>query len=432
MDVTIRVFELGGFGDVVAAVKMGEALSEQEHTVTYQLHDLKVKHKFDTLFPGLKSAFTYNNETHGELTIAVIGNGYNTCNDVFVGEFDYLESSPNRPVTIMPGLSDYYAYVDTPFNRRAQHSAVKEFSLLTPMFYAPYRLDALPKPGEENIREVIIENVWSMKSDKARDMLYKSERIGVCYAAMPESIVKFANQLRIASNGFARKRLGVAVLSDANTEKKVKEQLLEKGGYAIIGSDAKIEGDANSKVLVAMLGTKPQTVTTSLFFSSEMPNLVTGDGSLSDAIYALTFLNGQGFFYEPNPWKSQTTEGITKLMSRQSENAERSFSQAAKFLQRYSYGKIDRNPIASVLSSERNMDSYTKGQRDSFLKAFRSAHSEGVTPEAVTVQGTIGRVVEELAAKPALLSALRNPPKHEYVTPLWALRRTQIKKIAIS
>ncbi len=70
-----------------------------------------------------------------------------------------------------------------------------------------------------------------------------------------------------------------------------------------------------------------------------MPNLVTGDLSLSDAIYSLIAMEGQGFYYDCPIWKIPTMNALIEILNNTSKDLANVFIRGS-----YS-GEIDHNNI---------------------------------------------------------------------------------------
>ena len=412
MEIVIGITEMGGFGDVVAAAKAGEALTKQGHNVTYNFHMETAKEKAERIFPGQNfplAKMPREYEYGKPLIIDVIGASHPAMNrtaDIFVGEVDRVYVTEGIPILLQPGFDCEYAYVSTPIVSEVRESAVEEFRQLVPKFYKPFGLDRLPNPGEEDIRDVITENIRLMGSKAVKRALGECERIGVCYTFESSSTTGYLDRMNDAAAG-SSERLGVVVLARTDNQERVKRDLDRSDSkYTIIGSDGRVHGRGDSKVLVMVMDTQPQEITTRLFWSAEMPNHVTGGQSLSDAVYGLVFGNGQGFIYEANWWKIASSEGIFKIMKGSDPETAEMFMHCTDLLSPWM--PHDKNPLAPVFSSGRQMDTYTGSQREAFLRAFRRSETV-LAPDSVTVQGAISKVVERISANPGILYSLRDP-----------------------
>ena len=105
-----------------------------------------------------------------------------------------------------------------------------------------------------------------------------------------------------------------------------------QGYWNIIGSDGAVTKSDPKLPYLIFLGPKPQTTTTGLFLSATMPNLVTGDLSLSDALYGLIAMEGPAFFYEAPGWKIPTLKEMGKFLSRESHKLADCFLVGGNFL----------------------------------------------------------------------------------------------------
>ena len=318
MEIVVGISDLGGFGDVVAAAKIGDGLTMQGHDVAYKFYWNSAKQKAEMLFPGrdFPSERERDEYEYGKpLKIdAIGGSGAGLEADIFVDQVDHDSCQSGTPILLVPGFNEKYAYVSTPIVSMEGESEIAEFKSLSPTFYKPFGLDRLPNPGEENIRDVITENVRSMGGGEAKRALGECQRIGVCYAYNSDSAMNFVDWL-YKSTEFSSEKLGVVVLAKTEIKREV-EDGLNRGyhKFTTIGSDGEVHVEKSSNLLVAVIATQPQELTTRLFWSAEMPNLVTGGQSLSDAVYGLVFGKGQGFFYEANTWKFDSFKGIARII----------------------------------------------------------------------------------------------------------------------
>lgn len=411
MEIVVGVSEFGGFGDVVAAAKIGEVLAMQGHDVAYNFYHGSAQQKAEELFPGLEFPLGHQHDEYEygkPLKIDVIKSNRANGPDIFVGEVDRRTSS-DAPILVMPGFNKKFAYVSTPIVCAEGGSVVAEFQQLTPVLYRPFDLDRLPSPGEENIRRVLTENVRSMDGRAAKNALGECQRIGVCYTYNHGSMLGFLDLLQDAAAASSEK-LGVVALTKAENERDVKKGLSERHPrYTIIGSDGEVHRGRGSNVVVAVVKTQPQELTTRLFWSSEMPNYVTGGQSLSDAVYGLVFGKGQGFLYETNAWKVSSRDGMFKIMKDFDPDSARTFMQCTDLIT--TRDPNEGNPMKTVFSDGKLMDVYTHVQREAFVQAFRR-NNPVFTPDSVTVQGAIGRVVAKINADPSLLFSLRHSTKY--------------------
>ena len=409
MEIVLGTSELGGFGDVVAAAKIGEGLAMQGHDVTYKFYSEAARWKAKALFPGRdfppeRKHCGYTCED--VLKIDAIKSVPATDADIFVGEIDRYSLS-GAPIRLQPGFHEKHAYVSTPIRGSGEGggSVVVEFQQLSPTFYRPFSLDRLPNPGEENIRDVVTENIGSMDGSAVKRALGECQRIGVCYTYNSNSIIGFVEWLSEAASA-SSERLGIIVLTKCEIEDEVRLKLIEsKLKYTVIGSDGEVHDADGSNLLVAVMATQPQEITTRLFWSAEMPNYVTGGQSLSDAVYGLVFGKGQGFLYEACDWKVVSRDGIFKMMNDFDPVSANTFMQCTNLISERNPN--DENPLAPVFSSSRQMNTYTHIQREALLQALRGRNPV-LTSDSVTVQGSVGRVVDKISSDPSIMDSLRD------------------------
>ncbi|MDE1768625.1 MAG: hypothetical protein KGH62_04625, partial [Candidatus Micrarchaeota archaeon] len=334
--------------------------------------------------------------------INVIG-GLIEREDVEIQEFD-RPVRLGETITFRPGIQNYggrnrlICKYDIP-------SHMEEFPYTIPMFYAPHKNDELPEPGEEDIRDVLIEAASSGTGDSLKRAIHDSRRIGVCYAYKYRSVATYIRQTVMASDDLGE---GMAVVVLGN-------RALRHLGYDIEdGLNIIKEG----RVSIIMLGDVPQTLATRLFWASEMPSLVTGDNSLSDVLYGLVFGKGQGFYYEKCKWKSGLYEGMHDLIEGQSAAAARLFSESTEDM-----GTSQHNAISTALY-DGSVDAYVDVQREAFRRAT-GIHKRGPKSSAITVQEAAIRMASAFDEDRSLLRSLRRSANEEYK------RATGIKRRAV-
>lgn len=421
MNVIIGISDLGGFGDVVSSIKIGEALQAKGHQVSYYMDDdsQSLPGKLNAIFPDLAATYRTTQDIVSDTTslrINVVGPILSRP-DIYVSEFN--DECPHFP---LPSA----AYICTGVSAKEGDRAVLPrpvpmgmFSFHVPMFYAPYRKAELPEPGEEDIRSVITGSVRHSFEPDALKAINNCEMIGVCYTNNEADLVSFSMQAAVASAA-SGKRIGIVAFQPGETEHQdTIMKRCERGSLSCIATDGSLLGGEGSAVTVIMLPSVPQTVSTRILWASEMPNVVTGDHSLSDAMHALAFGNGQGFIYEMNRWKHNLCMEMASLIAKHDASSGSLFYGCTDSL--WVPERYHSNLIASVLAGKAR-DSYAEAQRSALQGAIRLSEE----PELATVQGAVAKLVGMFDADPGLLSAFR---EESHASAIAAMTQTQVPAI---
>jgi hypothetical protein len=325
-DVEVRAYDLGGFGDIAGALRVASHLARQGKSVVVRPTTRSAAEKLTILGPDVPAS----TDARGRIKIDVAGhyldNRTHKNNDVphqFSEDMDnWGDRSKIVPLYLKSGM--------------AAMGQQKNGQPMNPMFYRPLREWDLPKPGERDVREMLRaifrpkDSVWNqitqfittagtVKPIPAGELeqVLGADRIGFAHIA-PYDPTSFFNHsyLRAVTVAAAHydARFSVGLFLGKEMERAIIPQAIARG-FGAYTRDGTHWSPQPHKPSLLFLGPQPQMVTTSLFLSADMPNLVTGDLSLSDGLYGVLAMDGPGFFYDTPGWKIPTLQAIANILA---------------------------------------------------------------------------------------------------------------------
>jgi len=329
-DVEVRAYDLGGFGDIAGALRVASHLQRTGVSVTINPKSESAGQKLTILHPDVPK-----------------GKGKPQCIKVDVaGHYRDDRNAPNKEVP-----HHYTEDMDNPVDRRDTVPLYLKTGLMplgrqisgefggywnNPMFYRPFREWDLPKPRDRNVKDLILQSMLDGKSPFSASFMgrvFRQRKSALERLLGSSENISFAHfqpglnpdyffghpymRLMELAAGHWKKSFVTGVFFNQSLEQKVAEEARVRG-YSYFRRKDQFIGDKDKPTLL-FLGPQPQVRTTSLFLSATMPNLVTGDLSLSDALYGVFAMNGPGFFYDCPEWKIPTLHALMQILHQSDE-----------------------------------------------------------------------------------------------------------------
>ncbi len=154
--ITIRAWDLGGFGDIAGAMRVASHLSSGGLEVIIRATGPGALNKLNILQPDVDVAANQVPDENRYLHVDVAGHYFDNRTDMDMGKVPHIfiedmDNPQNRegivPVYVKSGL----------VAKGRQVSEEMCGSVQNPMFYRPFREWDLPKPGERNVKALIME-----------------------------------------------------------------------------------------------------------------------------------------------------------------------------------------------------------------------------------------------------------------------------------
>jgi len=388
-EVNVRAYDLGGFGDIAGAMRVASFLQRRGLPTQITYCQDSAQDKLRILNPDTPVRVSSGDDFDSAIQIDIAGHygdrRVRKNKNVPHAFTEDMDNSQNRkketPLYLKSGLTPKKSTLLLEI-RTAEY---------VPMFYRPFREWELPKPEERDARTQIREAYRAQQApikkltSKVIRTLEKTDKIGFAHfnpgttAQDLFSHPYFSIMQRAHQN--TKIKLGVGVFFNKQTEKEVAARGI-KNNWNVVRSDGTIERYCLTNPTIFCLGPQPQTTTTGLFLSANIPNLVTGDLSLSDAMYGLIAMNGPAFFYETAPWKGPTFNELTVMFNNSSIK-----EFAAKWL-----FTVGSNPL-KVYKGLNEEDELYMASLDNLLKTF--AYNKTNTEYRIAMQKVIRREVRK-------------------------------------
>lgn len=398
----VRAYDLGGFGDIAGAMRVASFLQRTGIPTTIKAKSESALRKLEVLNPDVEYGLDGTQNGNGVVLVDVAGHYGDSRNplnrDVPHHFTEDMDNSRNRrgevPIYFKTGLSmevSHQTSVPVQFRGNGQK----------PMFYRPFREWDLPKPGERDFRKQIIQafsdkktpNVFrkllpfTKPSGLAR-VLDETEKMGFAHLSPQiqglsgETILEhpYFYSLHTAAVNFDS-TFGLGLFVSGDLERKLTRAALQ-GHWGVVGSDGKVVKYDKDIPTLIFLGPQPQITTTGLFLSSNILNLVTGDLSLSDALYGLIAMEGPGFFYETPDWKIPTHTELYRFLSAHNSTLGNIYFVGGNYAhpkilkdQKELLAEVSREVI-QIFGNPLNIDWYTEEMRNAVVREIRRRFGE--------------------------------------------------------
>lgn len=325
----VRAYDLGGFGDIAGAMRVASFLQRTGIDTRIKAKSKSALEKLQILNPDVEFSLNGDGKNNGTIQVDVAGH-YRDDRNPFNGDIPHhftedMDNPSNRrkvvPIYLKTGLTNNPTQIPVQLNVQSN-----------PMFYRPFREWDLPKPGERDVRKQIIQAIQKIgriqrlfginKLKGLERVLQETERIGFAHLSPqiqnlhPAEILEhpYFYAVHAAKLNYGH-TFGIGLFSHPSLEARLSRVALQKHWNVVSRNGEVLKFDPDIPTLI-FLGQQPQMTTTGLFLSSNIPNLVTGDLSLSDALYGLIAMEGQGFFYETPDWKMPTFQELARILGR--------------------------------------------------------------------------------------------------------------------
>lgn len=319
-DVVVRAYDLGGFGDIAGAMRVASFIQRNGLVVKIAPSSSSALEKLRILNPDVDYSIGESENNRGiQVDVAGHYNDGRLSGQEIQVPHNYTEDMdhPNDRSEIVP------IYLKSGL-RAVRNRVPSQVSLqgFAPMFYRPFREWDLPKPHERDFRKQILQALRLGKKANASNgierVLDKTDKVGFAHMSPGVAMDIFQHPYFIGvaeAQRTSKQKLAVGVFLGRELEDRVGANASSHNWNFVKSDGTTSEYNPRYPTLVC-LGAQPQTITTGLFLSSNMPNLVTGDLSLSDALYGLIAMDGPAFYYETAPWKVPTFAELAKILGR--------------------------------------------------------------------------------------------------------------------
>lgn len=343
-DVIVRAYDLGGYGDIAGALRVAEYFSRVGIDVGIMPVSPGAREKLRVLEPHCPYRVV-GDDYSSSILVDVAGHYFDSrvkrmisAPHLFVEDMD----NPDNRVAEVP-LYLKTGFVQKPVDSQAAILGIQDL----PLFYRPYKEDEIPARKNLDPIELIVKQLerstgffGSERTDyfaQVYSALSGASRVSFAHfnpAATRWSILTspfFLHFHRAARNSWEKYVLGlflgsakgnefVAALENSVWFDEIPKAVFDKIarnklGVNYVSKDYVRIKDKNFPTIV-FLGPTPQLETSKMFLSATVPPLVTGDLSLSDALYFLLAKDGPGFFYDCPGWKVPTFDALRQMIVR--------------------------------------------------------------------------------------------------------------------
>ncbi|GEM_PF-4915876 len=319
-EVVVRAYNLGGYGDMAAAMRVASHLQHSGIRTAILATSPDVFRVLQILSPDVPVITQGTSALQIDVSACYRDSGsWKRIGPphLFVEELDWNQENrkDHAPLYLKTGLADLGSQRD---------DELLQGEIRNPMFYRPFREWELPEPGNRHARQLILESMRKT-ADNLRDLaaiLGETDYISFArfrpnitaeQALSSEYITAIGRTANSSCSSYA-----VGIFAPQTLEDRMAEQAISQS-YTVVKSDGKARRASGKRLALIFLGPQTQLTTTSLFLSADVPNLVTGHCSLSDAIYGLIAMDGPGFFYDCDSWETHTFRALTRILEAHSD-----------------------------------------------------------------------------------------------------------------
>ncbi|MBI2574359.1 hypothetical protein HYV82_00560 [Candidatus Woesearchaeota archaeon] len=424
-EAVVRAYCMGGWGDVAAALRIASHLQHSGLQTLIWAPSEEPRRILSLMAPDVVvvAHTDRNNGTHIDVSCPYTDDPNLTSlgpPHVFSEELDWGGKPRNRiaPVYLRTGLQTI-----------AQADGIGDFPQ-SPMFYRPYREWELPEPEKRAARDLLINSMHTSQSRLSglEGILGRTDRIAFArfnpYASAEHVMnSRYMQAVRMAA-GHYDTNFAVGILCGNELEQHIIAHPLGRS-FSIVRSDGEVIGYAPRKPAIIFPGPQPQLTATSMFLSADMPNLVTGHASLSDGIYGLIAMEGQGFFYDCAHWEIITFRETIRILQNHDDAAASSFTTGSTTWEdtvARNGAENTRNEfignVAAILAAKHSSSSYAGKMRDAFAAEIqrRYGFSIGRTDKGdnglyvqrapFLIQDAVETIIRTLLADHTILKAL--------------------------
>lgn len=329
-DVQIRAWDLGGFGDIAGAMRTASHVQRGGMNAAIVPTSEGARKKLDILLPDV----SVSTQLTDGLQVDVAGHYFDNRTDMDRRLVPHLyaedmDNPSNRgdivPIYLKTGLRPVGRQVKIELGGANQN----------PMFYRPFREWELPELGRRDFRKLVTDAMYGDgRQQRNLGKLVRSLGISNPFSGL-QRVLERADEMAFGhfqpgisveyffNHPYVRSLALAATSYDRNFTlglffgKELENMIgirAYREGYTIVQSNGEVVKGKPHKPTLVFLGQQPQMTTTSLFLSATMPNIVTGDLSLSDALYGLVAMDGPAFVYDCPRWKVPTFEEMRRIL----------------------------------------------------------------------------------------------------------------------
>ena len=396
-EVVVRAYDLGGFGDIAGAMRVASHFQRTGTKTLIKGTSHSAVEKLEILSPDVNFKESQVGSDNHVIKVDIAGHykdGRNNGNSDVPHHFTEDMDNPSDrrkevPIYLKSGLHSHQHPSQIPFYTHINGH--------TPMFYRPFREWDLPKPGQRDARRQILEALETKKrfalfkkpTSNLQKLLEGQNKIGFAHispqmqAWPPEKIFEhpYFHAIYTAHISKDSDKFTIGLFLNGELEKRL-TSVAESKYWNVVGRDGQSTKFNRDLPTLLFLGSQPQTTVTGLFLSSDIPNLVTGDLSLSDALYGLIAMDGPAFFYETPTWKIPTLTELGSILMKTDPHLAGEFmvgSNSCKILkinQKNSQtGKEIANTfferVVNVFSDKKYASRYTEGMRTAIRREIQ-------------------------------------------------------------
>jgi hypothetical protein len=431
-EIRVRAYDLGGFGDIAGAMRVASYLQKLGIPTDIQAKSASALAKLGLLQPDVR--FSLNGSNQGTVLIDVAGHYKDSRvdenHDVPHHYSEDMDNPQDRrkivPIYMKSGL------------KTAERVPVRfNLGMENPMFYRPYREWELPKPGIRDLRKLIFETLtgknpgesvfssikkyFSRESLRLEHVLDEIDHIG--FAHLSPQISQYPDVLldhpyfstvhkaHLNSSG----TYGIGMFVPANLEEFISIFAHNRYWNVIRSSGLFMKFNKDLPTII-FLGPQQQMTTSSLFVSSDIPNLVTGDLSLSDAIYSLIAMDGKGFFYESPSWKLPTLYEMARIFNEHASNLGFVNAAGGNFINYHDplVKDLVENDLVDIMTSKTHQELFTGLMREAFRTEIRRRFgdvpvSSQENPDGLYIPAGAPYLFQDATAN--VVNRLRNDPE---------------------
>ncbi len=413
-DVLIRAVNLGGYGDVASAQRMASHLQQRGISSALFVSDIRTSDVLDII--GCDVPYYDGTEVLHSARIILDTPSVPKKFQSF-SEPHYV---PHLLVQDMNKEADFSKssglFLQPGFERRGAAVIAERFGGygVSPLFHRPYHEQDLPMPGEFDARQILLSHDLSLES-----LVSAADKIMFMHVAPSHSALQVLSGSYLRSVGEASKQSGqkyfVGIIGSCLWESELRyDDALSCVPYSVRFSDGQIRVGANPDVLLSFLGSFSQVDAESLFISASAPCIMTGNLSLSDAMYSLMARKGQGFFYDAPIWERNTFRGLINALGQREKTAQIFIGNSMKGSQ---FEQEFKSSIFSqVFYDDGACKEYSEGMRDALWQMVERLHGaarpSGLSFPAIPynssfiIEDAAEAVVRTLLYEPGLLAEI--------------------------
>lgn len=418
--IIVRAYDLGGYGDIAGALRVTDYLASQGKNAHILPMSDDASDKIDILEPDQQRKLPTNSQPLQNAIIIDVAGHYkdSRISNTLPAPHLFMEDmdNPQDRTSLAP------LYIKTGLQNHDISEAVKACGIHSnPLFYRPYKEQEIPAsldPAELIIKQILRRQIQKTGNTEPTDLTklifnttHKIPNIGFAHCRPEyELLIDIASTPYIhaieESAKHSSEQYAVGLFIQSDTQCLITNTIRER--FNIISANFIYLKDTSHPTLY-LLGPTPQLQTSQMFLSATIPTLVTGDLTLSDALYFLLAKDGPGFFYDCPDWKIPTMQELERIL----EDHDRK----TKYIFRnFQYQE------PSFFSDKTQIDNYRQNLKEALRKEITKRfgpipeYTNGIPPRTPFLfQDTAGLVIDKLLTDDAFFEKVEN--KRQKITP---------------